>query len=252
MTPGLIRLTTRDSILARRDARWRLAALIGLAAVTVCLGTWQAAAVACGLALILAFAARVPVFWLTARVALLAPFIGMFALWLLFAGASPAWHWGHIRVSQHGLAVALLVTCKAVALLTLVVVGLVTAPLPETLAAAHALRVPGLLVQLTLLAYRYLWFFGQEVRRVRIALRTRGYRSQARLHSYRTIGHVAGNLLVRSHERAERVAQAMRCRGFDGRYRSLAVFGTSWPDVVLMSSAATAALAIGLLDWLER
>src|SRR5262249_12453141 len=111
---------------------------------------------------------------------------------------------------------------KALALATLAAVLLVSAPLDATLKAAHALCVPGLLIQLALLSYRYLFVLGDELARLRVALRVRGFRNRANAHSYRTVGHAAGTLLVRGYERAERVSQAMRCRGFDGRFRSLA------------------------------
>jgi cobalt/nickel transport system permease protein len=58
---------------------------------------------------------------------------------------------------------------------------------------------------------------------------------------------VAGALLVRSHERAERVGQAMRCRGFDGRFRSLTAFRTRPADVTFF--LLTAGAAAGLLLW---
>ena len=45
------------------------------------------------------------------------------------------------------------------------------------------------------------------------------------------MGQAAGTLLVRGYERSERVAQAMRCRGFDGCFRALATFRTRWSDV---------------------
>jgi cobalt/nickel transport system permease protein len=51
-------------------------------------------------------------------------------------------------------------------------------------------------------------------------------------------------LLVRGYERGERVGQAMRCRGFDGRFRSLTAFRTRPADVlafaVVVGGAATA------------
>jgi cobalt/nickel transport system permease protein len=119
---------------------------------------------------------------------------------------------------------ALRLLAKAAAILTLMLVLLATAPLEATFKAAHALRVPGLLVQLAMLTMRYTFLFGTELTRMRVALRVRGYRSRVARHSYRTIGHVAGTLLVRGYERAERVGQAMRCRGFDGRFRSLTEF----------------------------
>src|SRR4029077_3091910 len=97
-------------------------------------------------------------------------------------------------------------------------------PIQELFQAAHALYVPGLFVHLGLLTYRYVHLLVIELSRLRMALRVRGYRNRASLRNYQTIGHVAGTLLVRSHERSERVGHAMRCRGFTGRFRSLAVF----------------------------
>jgi len=124
---------------------------------------------------------------------------------------------------------------------------LATAPLDATLKAAHTLRVPGLLVQLGLLTYRYVFVLGSELNRLRIALRVRGYRNRATRHSYRTIGHVAGTLLVRSVEQAERVGQAMRCRGFDGRFRSLTQFRTRAADVAAF--LLIVGCSAGLLAW---
>ena len=147
----------------------------------------------------------------------------------------------------YGLGVAVLLALKALAVVTLMLVLLATAPLDATLKAGHALRVPGLLVHLGLLTYRYLFVLASELRRLRVALRVRGYRSRATRHSYRTVGHVAGTLLVRSVERAERVSQAMRCRGFDGHFRSLVSFHTRARDVAAFLLLAGG--AVGLLLW---
>jgi len=158
---------------------------------------------------------------------------------------------GSLRISWYGLRVALLLCLKALALVTLVLVALTTAPLSATLKAAYALHVPGLLVQLMMLTHRYIFVLGAELSRLRTALRVRGFRNRISRHSYRTVGHVAGTLLVRGYERAERVEQAMRCRGFDGRFRSLAEFRTTRADrlfFVLMAGGATALL---LLDFLR-
>jgi cobalt/nickel transport system permease protein len=54
-------------------------------------------------------------------------------------------------------------------------------------------------------------------------------------------------LLVRGVERAERVEQAMRCRGFDGRFRSLTRFQTRARDVAAFFLLTS--FAAGLLLW---
>lgn len=181
-------------------------------------------------------------------------FFSLFVLplpWLL-AGDGPSWLYKPIRPSWHGIEAALLLTAKAITLVTLLLTAQATAPLETTLKAAHSLRIPGLLVQLSLLTYRYVFVLADELRRLRIALRVRGYRNRASRHSYRTAGHVAGTLLVRGYERAERVGQAMRCRGFDGQFRSLTAFATRPVDVVAFLLIASSAASLALWDWLPR
>src|SRR5205085_4143301 len=100
-------------------------------------------------------------------------------------------------------------------------------PLHHTLAAANKLKVPGLLVLLTGLAYRYTFLLADELRRIRVALRTRCFRMRVNRHGYRTLGYVTGAVLVRGADRAGHVAEAMRCRGFDGRFHTTTAFRTT-------------------------
>ena len=60
-----------------------------------------------------------------------------------------------------------------------------------------------------------------------------------------------GTLLLRGAERAEGVARAMRCRAFDGRYRSLAEFRTRTTDVLFFGVVAVAALAVVAGDFMR-
>jgi cobalt/nickel transport system permease protein len=236
MTLGSVLLPTPDSPLRRIDARWKLAALILAMIAVIPLRELTTAGTAFGTVLVLAWLGRLPLRWYLMRlgvmVLLLSPFL--LTLPLVVPG------WG-------GVSLALVLAAKALSLMTLALVVMTSAPLQDTLKAAHALRVPGVLVQLFALTYRYLFLVAGELGRLRIALRARGYRNRPTRHCYRTIGHITGTLLVRSHERGERVSQAMRCRGFDGRYRSLTAFRTRVGDVlfflVLTLSAA------GLLFW---
>jgi cobalt/nickel transport system permease protein len=162
----------------------------------------------------------------------------------------PGWSIGPVSVSERGLTVGLAIfaRCLAVGCLALVLIG--TAPLHQTLAAAHALRIPGFLVLIAALAYRYIHLLAEEYRRVRVALRTRGFRAAATKHGYRTMGHLAGAVLVRGSDRAERVADAMRCRGFDGTFHTTTRFrATNW-DLLAFAGFMTATMALLLWDHL--
>lgn len=242
------------SFLSRLDPRWKLAALLFAAAVAASLHTLAASLAALAAALLLALLARLPARWFLERLAALALFLALFTLplpWLL-GDDGRAWTWGFLRFSPHGVEVALRLIAKAVAIVTLFLVAQATAPLETTLKAAHALHIPGLLVQLGLLTYRYVFVLADELGRLRIALRVRGYRNRISRHSYRTAGHVAGTLLVRGYERAERVGQAMRCRGFEGQFRSLTSFSTRPADVLGFLLIVVSAVALAAWDWLPR
>jgi cobalt/nickel transport system permease protein len=242
------------SIVSRLDPRWKVADLLIAAAVVATLHTLPATAVALAASLALALLARLPSRWFLERLGMAALFLALFTLplpWLL-TGDGAVWTFGPLRLSRHGVEVALLLAAKAIALITLFLTAQATAPLEATLKAAHALRIPGLLVQLGLLTYRYVFVLADELRRLRIALRVRGYRNRVSRHSYRTAGHIAGTLLVRGSERAERVGQAMRCRGFDGQFRSLNAFTTRPVDVAAFLLIAASAAALALWDWLPK
>jgi cobalt/nickel transport system permease protein len=229
MTLNLAAWPQPASCLSRLDPRWRLAGLlVALAAVTAVRSVPAVAAALAG-AVLLAALARLPARWASRRLTEIGLALLPVVLLLPLTG-NPT--------------LALVIFLKGLAIATLGLVLLATAPLPATLAAAHALRVPGRLVHLTLLTYRYVFVLADELRRLRTALRVRGFRTRLNRHSYRTVGQVTGTLLVHGAARAERVAQAMRCRGFDGRFHTLAEFRTRTADVLAFALLASGALAL--------
>jgi cobalt/nickel transport system permease protein len=234
MTLALRHRPIPDSPFARWDARWKLAAVLAAAGGVAALDHAAPAAAALGAGLVLLIAARLPLRWVYPRLGLFALAAAPFLLVLPFTldPGGPGWGLGPVRVSEYGVLAGLAVFCRCLAIGTLVLVLVGTAPLHHTLTAAHKLKVPGLLVLLLLLAYRYAFLLGDELRRLRVALRVRGFRARADRHGYRTLGHVTGAVLVRGADRAERVADAMRCRGFDGRFHTLTAFRTTAADVL--------------------
>jgi cobalt/nickel transport system permease protein len=249
MQARLIDYVHRDSPLHRLDARWKLAAVMLMTAAVVALQTLPAAAAALlGTMLMLSFA-RLPWRWFAARLAGVAAFLSLFLILLplTLPGDGRGWDWGPVRIYSHGLVMALTICLKALAVVALALLLVATAPFETLLKAAHQLWAPGRAVQLLMLTYRYLYLLADELAKLRIALRVRGFRNRASVHAYRTIGHVSGTLLVRSYERAERVAQAMRCRGFAGRFYSLHRFRTRLADVALTMLLIAAGAAV--LAW---
>ena len=124
---------------------------------------------------------------------------------------------GPYAASQEGLerAVVLVLRANAVVLSLMTLVGTL-----EPVRFGHALAglgVPDKLVHLLLFTVRYLAVLEQEFRRLRQAMRARGFVARSDRHTWRSLGWLIGMLLVRSMERSQRILAAMRCRGFDGR-----------------------------------
>jgi cobalt/nickel transport system permease protein len=236
------------SPLSRWDARWKLAAVLPAVCGIAALDHLAPAATALGLGLFLLVLARFQSSWVRGRLFLFALAALPFLLVLPFTLDGEGWDAGPVHVSERGLVAGLAVFCRglAVGCFALVLIG--TAPLHHTLAAAHKLKVPGLIVQLTLLAYRYAFLLAEEFRRVRIAMRTRGFRMRADRHGYRALGHATGALLVRGSDRADNVAAAMRCRGFDGSFHALAAFRTTAADMMAFVVLVAAVAALVLWD----
>ena len=111
MTPSLRHRSVPDSLIARWDARWKLAAILIAVAGTAALNQPLPVAVACFAGLLLLVLARLPGRWVRDRLALFAlsslPFLLLLPLTLDPAG--PGWEIGPVRLSEHGLTAGLAV-----------------------------------------------------------------------------------------------------------------------------------------------
>lgn len=113
-------------------------------------------------------------------------------------------------------AAEIILTANAVVLALLALIGTI-----EPVLLGRALRGLGLpekLARLIVLTTRYVAVLHAEYARLRLAMRARAFRPAGRLHTWRSLGYLFGMLLVRSVERAERITQAMKCRGYTGRF----------------------------------
>jgi cobalt/nickel transport system permease protein len=235
---------------SRLDPRWKLVTATVVVGAALLLHSLALSLVASFACIAVAAAARVPGRWFAARLgtALAAVSLFVLPLPLLVDGPGPSWQLGPLRLSAHGAEVGLLIAARALTIVTVTLTLFATTPTDALLKAAHALGIPSLLIQIGLMTYRYVFVLADELHRLRIAVRVRGFRNRASRHGYRTVGQVAGTLLVRGHERAERVHQAMICRGFDGRFRALTTFHTRVIDVAVFLVVAGGAAGLAVVD----
>jgi len=155
---------------------------------------------------------------------------------------------GPLTFTRPGVMLALQITLKANVILILFSALIATMSLSVLGHSLEKLGTPAKLVFLLLLTYRYISVIEQEYRKLRRAAAIRSFRPGTDMHTYKTYAYLIGMLFVRAAERAQRVHQAMRCRGFNGRFYCLQEFSVTprdWIGSLFMS------LGIGVLLFLE-
>jgi len=241
-----------DSPVHRLDPRCRVAFATVFSFVIALSERFPALWAALFFSLILLCTARVNIRQVLARVAVMWGFL-MF-LWILlpvtFEG-QPACQVWKFTLTREGIVLAARISLKSTAIL-LIFISLVTTMNFTTLGyALNSFRIPEKLVHLLLLTYRYLFVIEQEYRRLLRAAKIRNFRPKTDLHTYRTYAYFVGMLFVRASARAERVYQAMRCRGFKGKFYCLREFSISRADQIWICFLFAAVMILVSLEWLH-
>ena len=163
---------------------------------------------------------------------------------------TPVFALGPLEASAEGFARAATIGCKVSAAVLLVAVFLGGLEPVRLGAALRDLRVPERLVRLFVTTARHTSLVRDEARRLLEAMRARGFRLRSNRHTWRSIGYLIGMLLVRALARAERIEEAMLCRGYDGRFPHLSTalpVARDWLTLAVSVVGAAALLAFDRL-----
>ena len=163
--------------------------------------------------------------------------------------------WG-LEVTDAGLLRFAAIVARSLLSVAAAVLLTATTRFPDVLHALRHLRVPAVLVAIIAFMYRYLFVLVEEAQRL---MRARAARS-ARLPGARgggslgwraaVVGHMAGQLFVRSLDRSERVYQAMQARGYRGELLTLAPHVMQRRDWLALIMGGAAIAGLTLIGWL--
>ncbi|MDD1768343.1 MAG: cobalt ECF transporter T component CbiQ [Methanomassiliicoccales archaeon] len=121
---------------------------------------------------------------------------------------------------EHGMSMFLRVTNSLLALILLVS----TTPFFDVLKSLRWFRVPTIISSLLLFTYRFIFVLLDELERMKIARKARGFeggRNILQKDALRIIAYTAGMVFVRSNTRAGNIYDALRSRGYDGEIKTL-------------------------------
>jgi cobalt/nickel transport system permease protein len=238
------------SLAHRLDPRGKIVVAALFAVLVAVSKSYPATLAGLALALLWLALARLPVKQVIVRLLVVNSFI--FFLWIVLPftyPGDPAFHWGPLAATRQGLLFTGLITLKSNAIIIGLIALIATVPVVTLGQAMHNLRLPDKLCHLLLFTYRYLYVFEEEFHRLVQAMKIRGFRPRTNLHTYRSYAYLAAILLVRSYDRADRVFQAMLCRGFHGVFYSLRSFAWQRRDGIFLGVSLLALTLVLYLEW---
>ena len=181
------------------------------------------------------------------RFATALPFILVLVVLLpFFKEGQVLWHIGPIEVTHEGLMSAERVAASALVCVAAICLVWATTSEADLIGGLRGVGLPAIFVGVIAFMLRYLHVLRPELHRLwdARAARTIGRRNGA---AVRSAANLLGAFFLRSHERAERVADAMAARGYDGEWRGVA----SGPLKLLDGAAGGVVVAgIILLRWI--
>lgn len=243
------------SPLHRWDVRCKIVTILGFSFVIASLGHLGPALTAVGISLIVSVISKVSLARVLFRLLALTGFLGMLVVVMPFTVPT---HSGDTLVifgntdwlclNLRGLLLSATISARAVAIALLMEPLFSTAPLPVTLHGLCRLGVPEMASQSVLLSYRYVHVFRHEARRMSAGMQVRGFRKRTDIQTLRTVAYFLGMLFVRSFERTERVFEAMRARGYRGRFPEPVELRMRTMDILMASVWLVAAAVLITYD----
>ena len=145
------------------------------------------------------------------------PFV-LFALFLPFVSKGNGeilTSFFNFSIYKTGVDEMISILIKITLCVTLAIVLTATTSNIEIIYGLQKLKVSPLLISIFSFAIRYIDVFIDEVKRVKISMRSRGY-SEKGIKTLKPLAFASGALLIRGYERGERVYNSMISRGFKG------------------------------------
>ena len=180
-----------------------------------------------------------PVFWFLLMIWVLLP--------ITFEG-DIIYQFYQLKISSAGLILCCKITIKSITILLFFTSLVATMSIASLGNALHKLYMPDKMIFLLLMTYRYIAVIEDEYKRLLRAAKFRGFKPKTNILSYKTFAYLAGMLFVRASLRAQRVHQAMLCRGFNKKFYTLDVYKADRSDFIFLIGVSITGTILVVLE----
>jgi cobalt/nickel transport system permease protein len=217
-------LSRRPGLLQGLDPRVKLLSFVLFITAAGLARSLQILAVMAGLLCALALLSRIPPGLFLKRVLLFIPlFTAVIALPALFITPGQVlWRLGpHLAITATGLTSAALLVIRVTDSLALGMLLILTTPWTKLLATLRWYRMPGLVVTIISMTYRYIFLLLHTTNNMFLARRSRGVGQPSAAANRRWLGQALVTTLSKSQHLSEEVYLAMLARGYRGEALAL-------------------------------
>lgn len=152
-------------------------------------------------------------------------------------------------ITREGIEFAAMISVKSNVIMLILIALILSTPIVTIAHAMHELKVPKKIVHLFFFTLRYIHVIHNEYTRVLNSMKIRSFKPKTDFHTYRTYAYMIGMLLIRSLDRAQRVHNAMKCRGFNGTLYSLSNFSIQKTDKITFGIMIFLLSILGIMEW---
>lgn len=245
-----------ETSLSRMDPRVKVVAIFGFVAVVSSLTSRPMLMVAAALVAGLSLFSGMGPGYLLRRLLLVLPFTGAVLLILPFAVPGQAvmtLNLGPLTLAatDQGVSRAAILSLRVLTAVLAVNLLTATTPFPELMRALRGLKIPDVLVQVLEFAVRYIFVLTEEVGRMRLARKSRCFKSGGTLFNraaFSTLGQLVGVLFVRSWDRGERIYCAMLSRGYSSSGAKVQTVGLKLADLCWGAGILAAAAGLRIFE----
>ncbi|ELS04323.1 cobalt ABC transporter, permease protein CbiQ [Xenococcus sp. PCC 7305] len=216
MKLALDRYAYLQSPIHRWEQKYKIVGLLGLIFAFSFIRSLVLLPVIVFITIIIFSLSRLPVSYLISRLR----YPGYFILAVVFllpfvAGDTIIWQWGWLNLRWEGCQETLLIVVRFFCIITVSLVLFGTATILNSIKGLRGLGLPQVILDMTLLTYRYLEELGQMLKTMQRAMKLRGFNPHLfNSRQLEILTRLIGSLIVRSYERSTRIYQAMILRGY--------------------------------------
>ncbi len=242
-----------DSPIHRWQQNYKLVGLLGLIFAFAFINSLILLPIIIIVTGVIFFLSRLPFSYLLSRL----KYPGWFILAVIFllpfmVGETVLLQWGGLSLKLEGCETAAIIVVRFFCILTVSLVLFGTATFLSSIKGLRSLGLPQVIVDMTLLSYRYLEEVGEMVNTMERAMKLRGFdKHHFKYRNFQVLARLIGTLLVRSYEKSTRIYQAMILRGYGYQIpnqksqQNFILKPENYRD--LLATVLTLSIAIGLL-----